>query len=150
MARRGAVNVGFLPFPSIPGDSCRLQSWNPPMLTSRRMVCSLPGPTNHLVWDTHVLLPVGIHGTVVALFSMAFLTVNQPSPMPHELLINVPSRPPSLALLSSRPHGPSLQKPTTAMAWNSLSLLQSHGQCPKAWDRAPQSHLYRGKIPGGP
>lgn len=149
MARRGAVNVGFRPFPSIPGGRCRLQSWNPPMLTSRRVVCSLPVLINwhNVVWGTHVLLPVGIH---VALFSMAFLTVNQPSAMPHELLIDVPSRPPSLALLSSRPHGPSLQKPTTAMAWNSLSLLQSHGQYPKAWDRAPQSHLFRGKIPGGP
>lgn len=144
------VNVGFLPFPSIPGGSCHLQPWNPPMLTSHRAVCSLPGTTNHLVWGTHVLLPVGIHGTVVALFSMSFLTGNQPSPMPHELLINVPSRPPFLAFLSSKPRGPSLQEPTTAMAWNSLSLLQSHGQYPKAWDRAPQSHLYRGKIPGGP
>lgn len=36
----------------------------------------------------------------------------------------------------------------SALAWNLLSVLQSHRQYPKAWNRAPQSHLHKRNIPG--
>lgn len=36
----------------------------------------------------------------------------------------------------------------SALAWNSLPVPQSHGPSSKAWDRAPKSHLHRGKSLG--